>query len=171
MKSFKEFESEQKNECFLAGTIMSIKEKKTSKGNSFAIIKFSDLSKVFELFIFSEILEKNRSSLIEGKSFLITVVRDKDNQDNRFRRISVRNILSLEEITKKNYKDVHIEIDKAENLKKLYKTIEKKGDSRIKISINENNKNYLFELEDKRRFDYETLKNLNKAQYIKKIRV
>ena len=171
VKSFKEFESEQKNECFLAGTIMSIKEKKTSKGNSFAIIKFSDLSKVFELFIFSEILEKNRSSLIEGKSFLITVVRDKDNQDNRFRRISVRNILSLEEITKKNYKDVHIEIDKAENLKKLYKTIEKKGDSRIKISINENNKNYLFELEDKRRFDYETLKYLNKEQYIKKIRV
>ena len=34
---------------------MSIKEKKTLKGNSFAIVKFSDLSKVFELFLFLEI--------------------------------------------------------------------------------------------------------------------
>jgi len=37
---------------------MSVKEKKTIKGTSFVIIKFSDLSKVFELFIFSEILEE-----------------------------------------------------------------------------------------------------------------
>ena len=50
---------------------MSIKEKKTIKGNSFAIIKFSDLSKVFELFLFSEILEINRKNLIEGKIFFI----------------------------------------------------------------------------------------------------
>ena len=40
-----------------------------------------------------------------------------------------------------------------------------------KISINDSNKNYLFELKDKRKFDYETLKHLNKERYIKKIRV
>ena len=43
--------------------------------------------------------------------------------------------------------------------------------SKIKISINDSNKNYLFELKGKRKFDYETLKILNKEQYIKKIRV
>ena len=52
-KSFKDFEDSNDKESFVAGTLMSIKEKKTSKGNSFAIVKFSDLSKVFELFLLS----------------------------------------------------------------------------------------------------------------------
>ena len=58
---------------------------------------------------------------------------------------------------------------KSEDLEKLYKVIKDKGDSKIKISIEEDDKNYLFELKDRRKFDYETLKNLNKEHYIKKI--
>ena len=107
----------------------------------------------------------------EGKSFLITVIKDKQNQDNRFRRVNVRKIISLEEIKKINYTNVHIEIDKSASLNKLYENIKERGNSKIQISINENDKNYLFELKDKRKFDYETLKNLNKEHYIKKIRV
>ena len=150
---------------------MSVKEKKTIKGTPFAIIKFSDLSKVFELFLFSENLEANRNILIEGKSFLITVIKDKQNQDNRFRRINVRKIVSLEEITKKSYNNVHIEIDAPDNLRKLYETIKEKGDTKIKILFKKDEKNYLFELKDKRKFNYETLKYLNKEHYIKKISV
>jgi len=171
VKTFKEFENTNENQCLLAGTIMSVKEKKTSKGTSFAIIKFSDLSKLFELFLFSEMLEINRKSLIEGKSFVLTIMKDKENQENRFRRINVRKIINLEDITKVNYNNVLIEIDKPDNLKKLYESIKEKGNSKIKISILEKNKNYLFELKDKRKFDYETLKYLNKEPYIKKINV
>ena len=170
-KSFKDFENSNDNECFIAGTIMSIKEKKTAKGTSFAIIKFSDQSKVFELFLFSEILEINRKQLVEGKSFLLTLIKDKENQENRFRRINVRKITSLEEIAKLNYNSVHIEIDTSDSLKKLYESIKEKGNSTIKISIAEQDKNYLFELKDKRKFDYETLKYLNQEPYIKKISV
>jgi len=171
VKTFKEFENTNESQSFLAGTIMSVKEKKTIKGTSFVIIKFSDLSKVFELFIFSEILEENRKHLVEGQSFLLTVIKDKENQENRFRRISVRKIVSLKEITKMGYNDVYIEINESDNLKKLYEAIKEKGNSKIKISINDKHKNYLFELKDKRKFDYETLKHLNKERYIKKIRV
>ena len=126
---------------------------------------------MFELFLFSEILEANRKKLVEGKSFLLTVIKDKENQENRFRRINVRKIVSLEDITKLNYNHVHIEIDKIDNLDKLYETIKDKGDSKINILVDANDKNYLFELKDKRKFDYETLKDLNKEQFIKKIRV
>ena len=171
VKTFKNFEDSDENQCFLAGTIMSVKEKKTSKGTSFAIVKFSDLSKVFELYLFSEILEANRKNLIEGQSFLLTIIRDKENQENRFRRISVRKIVSLKEISKQSYNDVFIEIDESDNLNKLYEAIKEKGNSKIKISINNKNKQYLFELKDKRKFDYETLKYLNKEHYIKKITV
>ena len=81
---------------------MTLKEKKTLKGTPFAVIKFSDLSKVFELFLFSEILELNRKYLSEGKSFLITVIKDKQNQDNRFKRVNVRKISSLDKIIQSN---------------------------------------------------------------------
>ena len=150
---------------------MSVKEKKTIKGNPFAIIKFSDLSKTFELFFFSEILELNRKNLIEGKSFLLTLIKDTSNQTNRFRRMNVRKIVSLDKIIKLDYNNVQIEIKDEDDLKKLYEVIKEKGNSKIKISINKEKKNYLFELSDKRKFDYETLKLLNKEQYIKKIRV
>jgi len=171
VKSFKEFENANEEESFIAGTIMTIKEKKTQRGTPMAIIKFSDLSKVYELFLFSEILELNRKDLIEGKSFLLTVKKDKQNPENRFRRINVRKIVSLEKIVKQNYTKVEIEINNAEDLQKLYEAIKEKGDSKIVISIQNKNKNYLFELKDKRKFDYETLKSLNKEHYIKKISV
>ena len=113
----------------------------------------------------------NRNHLIEGKSFLLTIIKDKENQENRFRRINVRKITSLDKIIKSNYTDVKIEINDEEDLYKLYEVIKEKGDSKIKISINKERKNYLFELNDKRKFDYETLKILKKEHYIKKISV
>ena len=150
---------------------MLIKEKKTSKGTPFAIIKFSDLSKTFEIFLFSEILETNRKNLIPGKSFLLTVIKDKTNQDNRFKRVNVRKIINLDEVTKQDYENVHIEMNDMNALKSLYEVIKEKGNSKIKITVNEKNCNYLFELTSKRKFDYETLKYLNKERYIKVIRV
>jgi len=169
VKLFKDFENSSDSESFIAGTIMSVKEKKTSKGNSFAIIKFSDLSKVYELFLFSEILELNREYLIEGKSFLLTVIKDKQHQENRFRRINVRKIVSLDKITELNYTNVEIQMHNVDDLEKLYEVIKEKGNSKIKILIKKKDKNYLFELKDKRKFDYETLKYLNKEHYITKI--
>ena len=109
--------------------------------------------------------------MVEGKSFLLTIIKDRENQENRFRKINVRKIVSLEEITKSNYSNVHIEIDKSDSLKKLYESIKEKGDSKIKISIAEKDKKYLFELRDKRKFDYDTLKYLNREPYIKKISI
>ena len=169
VKSYKDFETSKDPEAFIAGTVMSIKEKKTAKGNAFAIVKFSDLSKSYDLFLFSEILSLNREQLIEGKSFLLTVIKDKDNHENRFRRINVRKIVSLSKITNLNYTNVEIQMNNEEDLPKLYEAIKQKGDSKIKISIKKDNKNYLFELKEKRKFDYETLKYLNKEHYIKKI--
>ena len=100
---------------------------------------------------------------------MLTVIKDKENQENRFRRISVRKIISLNEATKLNYSNVEIHVNNSEDLEKLYKVIKDKGNSKIKITLEDKNKKYLFELKDKRKFDYETLKYLNKEHYIKKI--
>ena len=67
--------------------------------------------------------------------------------------------------------DILLARDTRPHGKKLYESIKEKGDSKIKISIVERQKNYLFELKEKRKFDYETLKYLNKEPYIKKISI
>ena len=72
-------------------------------------------------------------------------------------------------ITTLNYSNIEIEIYNDEDLDKLYEAIKEKGNSKIKISIIKEDKNYLFELKDKRKFDYETLRHLNREHYIKKI--
>ena len=56
--------------------MLKIQEKKTLKGNSYAIVKFSDLSRVFELFVFSDVFETNREILIEGNSLMITLMKN-----------------------------------------------------------------------------------------------
>ena len=145
--------------------LLIIKKKVLAVGSS------NDLSKAFELFFFSEILELNRKYLIEGKSFLLTVIKDKEHQENRFRRINVRKVLDLDKIVKKNYDNVLIQMQNDDNLEKLYAVIKEKGNSKIKICMIKGDKNYLFELKDRRKFDYETLKYLNKEHYIKKISV
>ena len=61
-----------KKHGMIAGTLISIQEKKTAKGNPYAIIKFVDLSSMFELFIFSERLIENRNNLLVGNSFFNT---------------------------------------------------------------------------------------------------
>ena len=73
IKSYKDFTNSETKECLVAGTIMSIQEKKSSKGTPFAIVKFSDNSSEFELFLFSDLLIKNRDKLIESNSFILTL--------------------------------------------------------------------------------------------------
>ena len=47
-------------------------------------------------------------------------------------------------ITKFNYTNVEIQIYNDDDLEKLYEVIKEKGNSKIKISITKEDKNYLF---------------------------
>ena len=59
------------------------------------MIKFSDLSCVFELFVFSEILEKNRNILIEGSSVLLTVLKTISDDEKKTKKYNVYKISLL----------------------------------------------------------------------------
>ena len=61
--------------------------------------------------IFSDLLEQNRKNFKEGLSFLITVLKDKKNIDNRYRRITIKKIKNLKEETEKYYNEVLIELN------------------------------------------------------------
>jgi len=55
----------------LAGTVVSKKERTSSKGNRYAFVQLSDTSGVFEALVFSELLASNRELLEVGRSLLI----------------------------------------------------------------------------------------------------
>ena len=56
--------------------MLKLQERKTAKGTSYAVIKLTDLNSVFELFIFSDILELNREILKEGNSLILTLFKN-----------------------------------------------------------------------------------------------
>ena len=97
------------NEGMIAGTLISIQEKKTAKGNPYAIIKFVDLSSMFELFIFSEKLVENRNNLLVGNSFLIKVKKEK-NKDG-IERVNLDNIFLIDNLKNKNIEKVTFKIN------------------------------------------------------------
>ena len=84
--------------------------KKSSKGTPYAIIKFSDKIREFELFLFSEMLVNNREKLKESESFVLTLQKDRVNSDTEKRRINVKKILSIGDLINEPYSKVTIEL-------------------------------------------------------------
>ena len=170
IETYRDFVVNNKSETLVAGTIMSIQEKKSSKGTSFAIIKFSDNHSEFELFMFSDLLTLNRDKLKESNSFVLTLHKEKAISETIQRRINVRKIVDLSELVNKTYESVSIELNDKNNLKELSNLLVKSGKTKINILLSENSKNYKFELGKNRKFDFNLFTLVKNKQYIKKIR-
>ena len=146
---------------------MAIQEKKTAKGMPFAIVKFSDLSRMFEFFIFSELLVTNRDKLKPGKSFLINVKRE--TLKTGIERTNVSRIFPIEEISEKKINDVSINIDHIAKLSELKLNLIKEGNTSVILDYVSKNNKYIFKLKNKRKIDNESLKNLEKYDFLAKI--
>jgi len=169
INTYKDFIETEKTESLVAGTIMSIQEKKSSKGTPFAIVKFSDNFSEFELFLFSEILIKNREKLTESSSFVLTLHKDKPQIDSGQRRINIRKILALNEMVDKPYEKVSIELEENYDMEELQNTLKEEGRTEIQIIIRDKNKSLAFKLEKPRKFDLSIFKDVKNKQYVKKI--
>jgi DNA polymerase-3 subunit alpha len=159
---FADFNTVQEiKETNIAATVLNIQEKKTQKGNSYAIVKFSDLSSVFELFIFSDILEMNRSILVEGNSFIITLVKNLSDEENRFKRINVKKIALLKELINKPIKEIQFKSENIKFFKSIFNLSKTNAQTEVKLVIKDNGKNLIFKLKDKRYIDRKTLESMN----------
>jgi len=58
-----------------------------------------------------------------------------------------------------------------ENLKKLKDLISEKGDTNVKIVVQNNSKNLIFELSEKRKINPKILKSLKNEPYLKRINI
>ena len=141
----------------IAATLLKIQERKTAKGTAYAILKLTDLTSVFELFIFSDILESNRQILKEGESIILTLVKSMSNEENRFKRINVQKIASLKDLLNKPISEVTFSLKSLKELDYLSSYLTKTGDTLINIKLNEKNNDYNFQLKNKRNIDRKTL--------------
>ena len=167
--SFNKFVEGKESSALVAGTIMSIQEKKSSKGTPFAILKFSDLKSEFELFLFSDLLVSNRENLKTANSFILTLQKDNAGADSFSRRINIRKLVSLNDFTNKKYDKVTIEIKNQSKLDELQKLLREDGDTKIQIKIKETSKIYTFELKNLRKFNVGTFNHIKDKEYIEKI--
>jgi DNA polymerase-3 subunit alpha len=141
----------------IAATLLKITERKTAKGNSYGVIKFTDLTSVFELFVFSDILELNREILIEGNSLIITLIKNISNDENRFKRINVQKIASLKDLFNKPVSEVIFDIRSIKEIDKISNIVKEDGLTDVKINIKNKNKEFTFKLKNKRHIDRKSI--------------
>ena len=153
----------------IAATLLKINERKTAKGNAYAVLKLTDLSSVFELFIFSDTLELNREILKEGNSLILTLIKSTSDEDNRFRRINVKKIASLKELLNKSIEEVTFNLKSFKELDDISKHLPEIGETRVKIKLVDQNKNFIFELKNKRNIDRKTINLLRNREISAKI--
>ena len=152
-------------ESNIAATLLKIQERKTQKGNSYAVIKFTDLTSVFELFIFSDILEQSRDILSEGNSFIITLIKNISENENRFKRINVKKIASLKDLFNKPITEVQFKATDLKKIEEISQILNKAGNTEVKIEIKDQENHLIFKLKNKRQVDRKSL-NILKNQGI-----
>ncbi len=148
----------------IAATLLKIQERKTAKGNTYAVLKLTDLSSVFELFIFSDVLELNRDILKEGRSLILTLMKSLSNEDNRFKRINVQKIVSLQDLVNKPINEVTFKPKSLKELDEISTILSEKGSTAIKINVSDNENNLYFQLENKRNIDRKTINLLRNKE-------
>ena len=148
----------------IAATLLKVQERKTAKGNTYAVLKLTDLTSVFELFIFSDVLDLNREILKEGSSLIISLMKSISSDENRFKRINVQKISSLKDLLNKPIDEVTFDIKTIKELDELSKFLTKNGETQINIKLSNNDNNFSFRLENKRNLDRKTINLLRNKE-------
>ena len=124
---------------------------------------------VFELFIFSDILELNREILKEGNSLLLTLVKSISNDENRFKRVNVQKIGSMMDLFNSPINEVFFEVNSSENLDEISKILAEEGKTDVNIRMVLDEKILEFKLNNSRNLDRKSLNLLRKREILSTI--
>ena len=104
-------------------------------------------------------MELNRENIKEGKSVIITLYKNTNENDQRIR-INVRKIIPLDEILNKPINNLKIKINNTKDLIILSNILNTKGNVEIMFELEENNKKYTLKLKNKRFVDRNVLNTI-----------
>jgi DNA polymerase-3 subunit alpha len=148
----------------IAATLLKLQERKTAKGNTYAVLKLTDLSSVFELFIFSDVLELNRKILKEGNSLILNLVKNIIDDENRFKRINVQKISSLKELFNSPINEISFDINSEDQVQVISKMLENNGKTLVNINLVTDDNILKFKLKNQKNLDRKSLNLLRKQQ-------
>src|SRR5210317_136142 len=151
------FDDDDIKENNIAATLLKVTERKTAKGNSYAVLKLTDLTSVFELFIFSDVLELNRDSLKEGSSLILTLTKTISSDEDKIKRINVRKIASLKDLFNSSISEITLNLSSKSQLKEIQNILDEKGETIVNICISDNSNTSIFKLKTSRNFDRKTI--------------
>ena len=151
-------------ESNIAATLLKVQERKTARGNSYAVLKLTDLSSVFELFIFSDTLELNRESLKEGSSLILTLVKSISNDENRLKRTNVQKIGSLKDLLNNPIHEITFDINTINQLNVISNFLTERGETLVNIKLHNEDKDYNFQLTNRRYLDRKSINLLRNKE-------
>ena len=128
-------------------------------------MKLTDLGSVFELFIFSDILELNRDILKEGSSLILTLSKTTLGDNDKTKRINVRKIASLKDLFNSSIKEITLKLKSRDELNEIKSFLNKKGDTIINISISDDIETHKFKLKNPRNIDRKSINILRNKQF------
>jgi DNA polymerase III subunit alpha len=137
----------------IAATLLKVQERKTAKGNSYAVLKLTDLSGVFELFIFSDVLEANRNTLKEGGSLILTLTKTISADEDKTKRVNVRKIAPLKDLFNSSIKEITLNINSKDQLNDIKRFLDEKGETLVHINYSNETETYNFKLKNLRNID------------------
>ena len=94
------------------------------------------MTSVFELFIFSDILELNRENLKEGKFVNFNFSKSISNDENRFKRINVQKIASLKDLFNSPINEVSFDVKSDEEVNEISNLLNEDGKTIVNIKFN-----------------------------------
>ena len=127
-------------------------------------MKLTDLSSVFELFIFSDVLELNREILKEGNSLILNLVKNVTEDENRFKRINVQKISSLKELFNSPINEVSFEVRSEDQVQLISKILKENGKTLVNINLVNDGDILQFKLKNSKNLDRKSLNLLRKQQ-------
>ncbi|MEZ5755766.1 MAG: DNA polymerase III subunit alpha [Paracoccaceae bacterium] len=96
----------------MAGSVSARQERKSAKGNRFAFVSLSDPTGLYEVTVFSDVLEASRDHLEPGKNVVLTVRADPDGDSVKLLANSVQPIDSV--AAEAGASDLRIHLNRAE---------------------------------------------------------
>ena len=144
--------------------MLKVQERKTAKGNAYAVLKLTDLNSVFEIFIFSDLLELNREILKEGNSLILTLVKNISNDENRFKRINVKKIASLKDLFNSPINEISFNVNSLDQIKEISKFLNRGGKTQVKFNLLTKDQILNFQLKKPMNLDRKSLNLLRKQQ-------
>ena len=94
----------------------------------------------------------------------MTVAKSLSDENNRFKRINVKKIVSLKDLLNKPIKNVTFTLNSLKNLNELSKFLVDLGETKVNIKINDNDKRLDFQLQKGRKLDRKTLNLLRNKE-------